>query len=169
MNKKNIKYIEVVLIIVIGFGLLINLRQIRKAQTDLLKIQKEIHMTMYPEKYYDVSTFKKIDYKKFMELYESKELSVVFVGSSTCSYCHRFAPVLTEVSKAKKEQVYYLEISKLKEEELLKIMELNEEFKTNFAMTPYTVAIKDKKVIKSLPGAFAKSEVEYFFDDIKQK
>jgi len=45
---------------------------------------------------YDVSMFTSIDASGFMELFESKDTEVVYLGRETCSHCAAFLPILQE-------------------------------------------------------------------------
>lgn len=52
--------------------------------------------------------FTKITVAKAEQLIENDEHVVIFVGRSTCPYCQRFEPKLTNVAKASGQTVYFI-------------------------------------------------------------
>lgn len=170
-ENENLKSLQLILIVVIGFGLLINLKEIRKSQEQIYKMQINFDKVMFPVKYYkeEIKDFKKIDAKKFEELFKGKEVSVVMVGNESCGHCQRFAPILNKVSKEEKVTINYLDSSIVKKEDSEKIVKLDKQFKDNIFYTPYTVAMKEGKVIDFLPGAVNEEEIKTFFKNLKNE
>lgn len=56
---------------------------------------------------------KEITYSEFADMVKNKESFVIYVGSSTCSHCADFKPILEQVIKDYGLTVYYIDKSKL--------------------------------------------------------
>lgn len=96
---------------------------------------------------YDVSKFTEISYNQFMDKYKDGEQSLIYIGRSTCIHCINFVPVLKEAQNKYGYKTYYLDISKIKEDEYKDIMKLNSFFDENFGMTPMVIIVKNGKII----------------------
>lgn len=101
---------------------------------------------------YDVSSFTEISYDDFLEKYKGSEQSLIYIGRSTCIHCINFVPVLKEAQNKYGYKTYYLDISKIKEDEYNSIMKLNNFFDENFGMTPMVIIVKDGNIIDN--GSF---------------
>ena len=101
---------------------------------------------------YDVSSFTEISYDDFLDKYKDSEQSLIYIGRSTCIHCINFVPVLKETQNKYGYKTYYLDISKIKEDEYKEIMKLNSFFDENFGMTPMVVIVKDGNIIDN--GSF---------------
>ena len=87
-------------------------------------------------------------YDEFLEKYKSSEQSLIYIGRSTCMHCINLVPVLKEAQNKYDYKTYYLDISKIKEDEYKEIMKLNSFFNENFGMTPMVVIVKDGNIIE---------------------
>ena len=96
---------------------------------------------------YDVSSFTEIRYDEFLEKYKDSEQSIIYIGRSTCIHCINFVPVLKEAQNKYEYKTYYLDISKIKEDEYNSIMKLNSFFDENFGMTPMVIVVKEGKIV----------------------
>lgn len=67
---------------------------------------------------------------------ETKETFILYIGSSECSHCAAYKPKLEDVSLEYKVIVYYIDTSKLSDEEYSKLTEI-----VSFSGTPTTVFI----------------------------
>lgn len=96
---------------------------------------------------YDVSQFTEISYNEFLEKYNSSEQSLIYIGRSTCIHCANFIPVLKEAQTNYNYTTYYLDISKITEEQNTKIRNLNNFLNDNFGGTPMVIITKNGKLI----------------------
>ena len=98
---------------------------------------------------YDVSSFTEISYDDFLEKYKGSDQSLIYIGRSTCIHCINFVPVLKEAQNKYDYKTYYLDISKIKEDEYNSIMKLNSFFDENFGMTPMVIIVKNNNIIEN--------------------
>lgn len=83
-------------------------------------------------------TYKEISIDSLKTKIEKKEDLVLFIGSETCTHCKKFKKTINRVIEEYKIKVYYIDISKLKEEDNAYI---NSHFP--YQGTPTTVVIKN--------------------------
>lgn len=86
-----------------------------------------------------LKSYKEISYKETKEKINNKETFILYIGSSSCTACKSFKPVLEKVIKDYQIKVSYIDVSKLSDEEV-------NEFSTiiNFGnSTPKVYFIKD--------------------------
>ncbi|MFA7688984.1 MAG: thioredoxin family protein [Bacilli bacterium] len=60
---------------------------------------------------------KDINYNNLVKLFDKKEDFILYVGSKNCSACERFTPNFIEVLEENKVNVYYLDLSMIKNDE----------------------------------------------------
>lgn len=113
---------------------------------------------------YDVSEFIEISYDEFLEKYNSSEQSLIYIGRSTCIHCVNFIPVLKEAQKNYNYKTYYLDISKITEEQNKEIKKLNNFLDENFGGTPMVIITKNSNLIgnKNQDGWIGESSYEDF-------
>lgn len=113
---------------------------------------------------YDVSEFIEISYDEFLEKYNSSEQSLIYIGRSTCIHCVNFIPVLKEAQKNYNYKTYYLDISKITEEQNKEIKNLNNFLDENFGGTPMVIITKNSSLIgnKNQDGWIGESSYEDF-------
>ncbi len=97
---------------------------------------------------YDVSSFEEINYDKFINLYKDNNKSLIYIGRQTCIHCVNFVPILNKVQNEYNYKTYYLDISKITEEESKNIKNLNNFLKKNFGSTPMVIIVKDGSIIE---------------------
>lgn len=88
-----------------------------------------------------LSSYEEISFSELEKMFEKKEDFALFIGSAECSHCQSYKPKLETVIKVNQVKVYYIDISKLS----------NEEYDTlnkyvTFSGTPYTVFFEDGKL-----------------------
>ena len=96
---------------------------------------------------YDVSKFTEINYEEFIDKYNGSEQSLIYIGRSTCIHCINFVPVLNEAQNKYGYITYYLDISKITEDEYNDIKNLESFLDENFGLTPMVIVVKDNKII----------------------
>lgn len=114
---------------------------------------------------YDVSMFDVVTSSEVVELFNSKEMQVIYVGRSTCGYCVKFLPALQQAQKDFGYKTKYLDISTVTTEDqqnAILAKDNDEQFLAkNFTATPMVLLVKDGKLIDGWVGydeydAFAK-------------
>ncbi|MDD4623773.1 MAG: hypothetical protein PHX40_00090 [Bacilli bacterium] len=115
---------------------------------------------------YDVSAFTEINGSDLKNKTKG-ENTVVYIGRSTCEWCVKFVPILTETTNKYKLNTLYIDIAKIidfsaggiKDQEsydFLTKMETVSEFENymseNFGATPMLLIVKDGKLIDAQTG-----------------
>ncbi len=95
----------------------------------------------------DNNSFIKIDVNKFIEILNSSELSLVYIGRPNSKSCAMYLPILENVTKEKKIKVYYLNTDTIDtENEWNALSNSNDLFKKNW-FVPATFIVKSNKII----------------------
>ena len=92
-----------------------------------------------------VTTYKQIDYNTYTSLKNAKESYILYLGSSSCSHCQNFKPVLESIIKDYQLDISYIDISTLTEKEYAVVQN-----DTKLQGTPTIVFIEDG-VVKTSP------------------
>lgn len=108
-----------------------------------------------------ISNLTVIDVSKMKELFSSNDTKIIFVGSLTCPHCTAIKPVINSVVKDLNVTVYYLELSKMTDEENKEYYSINEFLKNNNSI-PLVMAVKNNEVIDSFVGEKNSKDVEEF-------
>lgn len=116
---------------------------------------------------YDTSAFNKIEASDIKSLSDGKTI-VVWLGYQGCGYCQAYAPVLAEVTKDYGITANYIDVATLTNEGLETITSLTgsgewKEFASTFTGTPFTLIIKNNKVVGGYKGAVKASQIEEAF------
>lgn len=121
---------------------------------------------------YDVSMFKEIKASELKK--NTKDLSVVYIGRSTCSWCAAFLPRLWEAQEEYGYKTLYIDIAKIMDftnngeildqkayNTMINITGKNYEtyVKDNFGATPMILIMKNNKIVGAQTGY---SEYEEF-------
>lgn len=115
---------------------------------------------------YDISEFTEISYDEFLEKYNCNEQSLIYIGRSTCIHCINFIPVLKKAQENYDYKTYYLDISKITEEQSNKIKGLNDFLDMNFGGTPMVIITKGGNLIgnESKDGWLGESNYDDFVE-----
>lgn len=98
---------------------------------------------------YDVSMFKEVTMDEAIDLFDSKETKLIYIGRATCGYCIQFLPALQQAQTEYGYQTYYYDMDKLTSEDSKKILEKDNEDKflgKNFTATPMVLLVKNGKL-----------------------
>ncbi len=120
---------------------------------------------------YDVSMFKEIKASELKK--NTKDLSVVYIGRSTCSWCAAFLPRLWEAQEEYGYKTLYIDIAKIMDfndgsitdqkayDTMINLTGENYEtyVKDNFGATPMILIMKNNKIVGAQTGY---SEYEEF-------
>lgn len=85
-----------------------------------------------------LSTYSEISFSDFNDMVKDKKTFPLVIGSSTCSACSVFKPTMENFIKKYQVEVFYIDLSKLSEEESNSLNSI-----INFKSTPTTVFFKD--------------------------
>lgn len=127
---------------------------------------------------YDVSAFTEINASELKNKTKG-ENTVVYIGRSTCSWCVKFVPILTEATEKKDLNTLYIDIAKIidfsaggvKDQtgyDILTKMETVSGFENymteNFGATPMLLIVKDGKLIDSQTGYVESDALNTFLE-----
>lgn len=109
------------------------------------------------EKKTEYSNIKEINYASFYEKINAKEDFIIILTGKTCSHCRAYKPVLNEVLKKYKLNVYELEVWGLTDMERLQV----DKYFSNFRGVPTTAFIKngEENVDGRLVGEVADEDI----------
>lgn len=118
---------------------------------------------------YDTSAFNTIKPADIESLSKNKTI-VVWIGYQQCQFCQAYAPLLTQVTEEYGITANYIDISTITEDELNIVMSLTgkgdwEDFAASFTGTPFTLIIKNNKVVGGINGYVEASQIADAFDD----
>lgn len=108
---------------------------------------------------YDVSMFKTVKFDELVDLFDSKETQVVYVGRATCGYCVKFLPNLQQAQKEFGYKTNYYDIGELSSADLegnvkdLAKFDNEEKFiELNLGSTPMVLLVRDGKLVDGWVG-----------------
>lgn len=104
---------------------------------------------------------------KYNELYNSEELSIIYIGRTGCSFCEKYNPVIKEVTEENKLSYYYVDLSKLTKKDKDNIYNSGEVFKDENFGTPTTIIASKGEIVKSHIGYMEKDDLIKFLQETK--
>lgn len=110
------------------------------------------------------STSAKIEIASVDELkkiYAEKKENIIYIGSATCSWCAKFAPVIDKVAKERKIEYYYFDIANLNDTDMAALTKLLDQDQIG---TPFTFVSNNSKIVKELGGYVEEDKFEAFLD-----
>ncbi len=102
----------------------------------------------------------KIKAKEMIKLLDNKETLVVYVGSSKCSACQAYKPVVAELIKNYKSKVYYVETDSDITADLTALLEKH---LGDVQYTPTTFIFKEGVLLDSKVGALGYLALKNWF------
>lgn len=117
---------------------------------------------------YDTSAFKAIKPEDIESLSKNKTI-VVWIGYQECGYCQRYAPLLAQVTDAYGIVANYIDLSTITQSQLDVVLSLTgkgdwKDFAASFQGTPFTLIIKNNKVIGGIDGYTEAENIAKAFD-----
>ncbi len=85
------------------------------------------------------------------EVFDSKEMNLIYLGSATCPYCSQYNPVIKRVAASENFNIYYVDLNDLSEEETFGLVTVLGKAEESFGV-PLTLLVQDSKVVAELPG-----------------
>lgn len=118
---------------------------------------------------YDTSAFNAIKPADIESLSKNNTI-VVWIGYQQCQFCQAYAPLLAQVTEEYGITANYIDITTITESELNEIKALTgkgdwKEFAASFSGTPFTLIIKNNKVVGGINGLVEASKIADAFDD----
>ena len=124
---------------------------------------------------YDTSAFNQIYPEDIASLSKGKTI-VVWIGYQSCGFCQAYAPLLAQVTKEYGITANYIDLSTVTNAQVQTIVSLEgkgdwKDFAASFEGTPFTLFIKDNKVVGGINGYREANEIAKAFDNagIKKK
>lgn len=124
---------------------------------------------------YDTSAFN-IIYPEDIASLSKKETIVVWIGYQECGYCQAYAPLLAQVTEEYGIRANYIDLTTVTQDQMNIILSLKgegswENFAASFEGTPFTLIIKNNKVVGGIGGYTEANNIAAAFDDagIKKK
>ena len=87
-----------------------------------------------------LNTYQEISYQEYTDMMDRDESFPLVIGSSTCSACSMFKGTMESFIKKYQIVVYYIDISKLSEDDLNLLKS-----EVNFSSTPTTIFVENGK------------------------
>ena len=106
------------------------------------------------------TSLKNISYDDLNDKMKNNETFVLYIGSATCSHCEEFKPTLEKVIKKYKLEVYYIDMSKVSDEEYDSVKS-----KTNLQGTPTVLLVdggKSRSTTRIVGTTDEEATVEFF-------
>jgi predicted bacteriocin transport accessory protein len=102
----------------------------------------------------------KIKAKDMTKLLDNKETLVVYIGSSVCSACQSYKPIVSELIKNYKVKVYYVETNS---DATADLTSLQDKYLGTVQYTPTTFIFKDGVLLDSKVGALGYLALKNWF------
>ncbi|MDD3241960.1 MAG: thioredoxin family protein [Bacilli bacterium] len=99
----------------------------------------------------EMKALTKIDWDKYMDYFEGKTKTIIFLGSDTCGWCVYQKPILQHVMFKYNIDVPYYDVSTMTNDQYTEIVKQNSELK-GFG-TPTFIFVSKGKITKVSPGA----------------
>lgn len=89
--------------------------------------------------------------EKVEKLYNDEKISLIYLGRDDCSYCERFTPVINSLKEKYKFDYTYININKLKSEDLISVINILSLDINQFG-TPTLAIVQSSKLIGTQNG-----------------
>ena len=111
----------------------------------------------------EMKSLNKIDWDKYMDYFEGKTKTVIFLGSDTCGWCVYQKPILQHVMYKYNIDVPYYDVSTMTNDQYNEIVKQNSELK-GFG-TPTFIFVSKGKITKVAPGAKSTADLVKLLTD----
>lgn len=117
----------------------------------------------------DTSAFDVISMSEVKKLSDGKTI-VVWIGLDTCGYCQAYSPIIASVSNKYGITTRYVDASTMTDEDYNILSSLEgvkgwENYGSSFTGTPFTMIIKDNKIIGGINGYVEADYIEEAFNE----
>lgn len=140
---------------------------------NLVSLLIKLNILKEGSKYKTIDNLVFIDYDKYDEIIREKKNAIIVVGKAACKYCESVKPIFNNISKAYKTNIYYLDLSDLKQDDAKKFFDKlpeqgykEEKLETDgIFSTPTLLVIKKGKIDSYLESA---RSLEDYIDYLKE-
>lgn len=107
---------------------------------------------------------KDISVDEYLKKYNSEDYSLVLISREDCSYCKIAIPIIENILYTEKIEMSHIDVGKLTEEEVGRIVESNSYFSSGFG-TPLVLVIGNHEIKGKLEGLSIKELYQQFFKE----
>ncbi len=93
-----------------------------------------------------------INYNEYKKILKSSDTNILVIGQTTCTYCIKAKPILSQIASDKNVKINYLNVTELSDEEKTKFNDSLDYLSKNEWGTPLTLILKNGEVIDSANG-----------------
>lgn len=139
----------------------------KEKSTDELTVQEIIELAQRESaavKDDERKEFEEIDMDEYLDIYEDEDMSIVFLGSSSCGYCKVAQPIVENVAYEYDLDIYYLNSGEFSENDKEDFISSNELFSEGYG-TPMILIVSDGEIITYLDGLTYHDDYVKFFRD----
>ena len=170
MTDKAKKIIVILLIIVaIVFGVVMYLvstseeRNLKKQERSIIEKSSKDSNKVSRDRMKD---FKMINVDKYLDLYKSNTISVVYIGRSGCEYCQTAEPIIQNIMYEKNFDIYYLSTDSFDDDDRVNMLNSDDYFKEKRGIsTPCILIVKDSSIVDRIEGLADKDTYLDFFKE----
>lgn len=178
-NKTNQNEVIIIFGFIVIFALVIGIVNIRSLSDEVKKLGERVTALENNNgasgnggaqtQGYDVSLFKQIKVSEIEADSKGKTI-VVWLGLPTCGYCQAYAPLLAEVAEDFGITARYIDVSTMTDAEFDALFKIKGKgnyvnFANSFTGTPFTMIIKDNKIIGGINGYTESQYIEQAFKE----
>ncbi len=106
--------------------------------------------------------FNEIELDDYLDYKEETELSIVYVGRPTCSYCGLLEPILKDVAGQYNLEINYLNTDEFSETEQSKFMASDSYFNEGYG-TPLVLLLQNGEIVDMIEGYVEETTIVDFF------
>lgn len=106
-----------------------------------------------------------INVDTYLELLNSTDKHVIFIGRDTCHYCELFHPVADEVAKKYDVAIYYLNTDNFVNDDWTRFTSSESFYEENQWGTPLTILVSNNKIIDYINGYVEKDKLVTFLQE----
>ena len=154
-----------VIIALLAINTIILLASNVKITADKEKTEQKEEETVNSD--YDVSMMDTINMDKLIDLFDSKNTQVIYLGRSTCGYCIQFLPVLQQAQKDYDYTTKYFDITTAEDGDVARLLKYDNDEKflnENYGATPMVLLVKDGKLKDTWVGYSDYDEFAQFLE-----
>ena len=93
----------------------------------------------------EMKELKEISMTEYLDYYNAKDLSIVFLGRPTCPFCEISKPIVGKIAKDEDLTIYYLNTDNFSDDDKVQFIRHNELFSEGYS-TPMLLVISNGKI-----------------------
>ncbi len=126
----------------------------------LTNAQKEANVISEDEK----KEFTNIDLSQYLQMYNSNENNLIFIGRPTCSYCQIAEPIIHKLAKEYDLTIYYLNTDNFTQDDKAAFKESDEYFQNGYG-TPMLLVVSNTEIVDIVDGL---TDTAHYIDFLKK-